>query len=111
MLRLTSKAFILMLALSTCNTFQFAKTNKMTELVKVNARKRFLTSLIDFKKRFPLKINKEQPRKNICIKPPTPEEIDIAKKLKRLRKTASERQIEALQECAKISDVKGILKY
>lgn len=111
MLRLTSKAFILMLALSTCNAFQFAKTSKMTELVKVNARKRFLTSLLDFKKRFPLKIKKEQPRKNICIKPPTPEEIDIAKKLKRLRKTASERQIEALQECAKISDVKGIRKY
>ena len=108
-MRLMSKAFILMLALSICNAFQFAKTDKITELVKVNARKRFVTSLIDFKKRFPLKIQKEQPRKNVCIKPPTPEEIDIAKKLKRLRKRAYEHQIEALQECEKISDVKGII--
>lgn len=97
-----------MLVLSICNAFQFTKANGIKELAKLNARKRFVTSLIDFKKRFPLKIQKEQPRKNVCIKPPTPKEIDVAKQLKKLRKSAYEHQIKALQECEKISDFKGM---
>ena len=108
MLKIISKAFIFMVLLSICTAFKFAKTNnKITELVKVNARKRFVTALIKLNRRFPIKVQKEQPKKNVCIKTPTSEEINIAKQLKRLRKNSSEHQIKALQKCEKISDAYG----